>query len=163
MRLIEVKPTPAQKRKATIMAKDMGQLRGSMTKGEGNKAGFIGEICAGQYLNAEHKNTYQYDLILPDGHTVDVKTKRCKFKPLMTYDVSISTWNTKQACDYYVFARTLNDYSLVWLLGYMDKEQYFDEAVFKKKGTREGFFTFNSDCWNMAIKDLKPIKDLLNK
>ena len=38
----------------------------------------------------------------------------------------------------------------------MDKIEYFDKAVFKKKGDKDGDnnFVIRSDCYNMAITEL---------
>ena len=52
---------------------DMGILKNSITNGEGNLAGFIGEGLVFEYLmnNAEMvswENTFEYDLILNKGH-----------------------------------------------------------------------------------------------
>ena len=60
-------------KEAVAMSKDMGTLNGSLLEGQGNTWGFLGEIIAAKALAAEHKNTYDYDLITPLGHTVDVK------------------------------------------------------------------------------------------
>lgn len=160
--LVEITPTPSQKRKATMMSEEMGVLNGSITKGAGNKAGFLGEVCAAKYLKADHKNTYQYDLILPNGKTVDVKTMRSKFMPLLSYNVTISNWNTKQKCDYYVFTRCHTKYHKVWLCGYIDKEVFFDKATLRKKGEKDGTFVYKSDSWALPIDQLMPIERLIN-
>lgn len=160
--MIELKPTDDQLLQAIKMGQEMGTLRNSISGGSGNTAGFLGEILTAEYLKADHKNTYQYDLILSNGKTIDVKTKRCRSVPKPEYDVSIASYNTKQDTDYYVFTRTKGDYSTVWLLGYIEKELYFKQATERKKGDRDptNGFLFRADCWNLAIGDLKNIDDL---
>ena len=159
---IELEPTHKQVLQATKMGLEMGTLKNSISKGQGNQAGFIGELVVGDYLGAEQTNTYEYDLILPNGKTIDVKTKRCNTEPRAEYDASISSYNTKQQCDYYVFTRILHDYSVLWIAGYMEKELYFNQAVERKKGERDptNGFLFRSSCWNLPYGDLKDIKEL---
>jgi len=160
---IELKPSDKQILQAVKMGQEMGTLRNSISKGQGNQAGFIGELVVGEYLGAEQTNTYEYDLTLPNGKTIDVKTKRCNSEPKPEYDASISSFNTKQQCDYYVFTRLLNDYSVLWIAGYVEKEVYFNQAVERKKGERDptNGFLFRSNCWNLPYGELKDIKELL--
>jgi len=51
-----------------------------------------------------------------------------------------------------------------WLLGYLPKEEYFDRAVFLKKGQTDpsNGWTVSADCYNLPIKELKNIEDLKN-
>jgi len=56
----------------------------------------------------------------------------------------------------YAFVRVKKDFSTAWFLGSKDKIEYFDKAVFKKKGDKDGDnnFVIRSDCYNMAITEL---------
>ena len=158
----EIKVSPDMIEKAHIKSKEMGPLRNSILKGDGNIAGFIGEQIALEYLGGTWENTYSYDIILPDGRKVDVKTKRTSTKPRPHYDCSISSssWNvrytTKQRCDMYAFVRVMKDYSVGWYLGSMDREEYLKKATFWKKGDIDtnNNFTVRADCYNLKIEDL---------
>ncbi len=86
-------------------AVEMGTLQNSIMRGAGNFAGFLGEFIVHGVLGGEINNTHDYDIILDDGRTIDVKTKQTTVEPELHYDCSISAFNTKQACDLYVFAR----------------------------------------------------------
>ena len=154
--MIEIKPSLDSINEAKSMANEMGKLRNSITKGDGNIAGFLGEIMMRKYFNAEQSNTYDYDLTLPDGMTVDVKTKRTSVKPKEHYDCSIAALNTKQRCDYYAFVRVLNDYSRGWFLGLIPKEDYFKSSLLMRKGDidPDNNFTVKTDCYNMSINNL---------
>lgn len=138
-------------------AAEMGRLRNSIINGAGNIAGFIGEAIAQQVLGGELSNTYDYDLVLPSGKTVDVKTKQTSVKPLETYECSIAALNTTQECDYYAFVRVKNDFTVGWYLGMYDKKQYMEDAAFMKKGTVDSSngYTVKSDCYNLKISELK--------
>jgi len=161
--MIEIPVSEDVIKEATRKAQEMGKLNNSITEGLGNVAGFIGEIVVGKYLNATMQNTYDYDLILGRLH-IDVKTKRCTSPPKKYYDCSVADFNTKQQCDYYVFARVLykNDkWGNAWLLGYYPKQEYIKKARFLKAGQTDGDngFIVKADCYNMRIQDLHSIEN----
>lgn len=147
------------KKKAWRKAREMGKLNNSITSGDGNIAGFLGEEIANSVLGGEVTNTYDYDIV-KDGRKYDVKTKRCTGEPKNYYDCSVAAFNTRQKCDEYVFVRIENvkgKWGRAWILGHYPKEEYFKDARFLKKGQRDGDngFKVKADCYNMAIKDLK--------
>lgn len=155
--MIEVVVTGDMLVTARDKAAEMGKLRNSITSGAGNIAGFIGEAIAQQVMGGVLANTYDYDLILCNGKTVDVKTKQTSVKPLDTYECSIAGLNTTQQCDYYAFVRVKNDFSVGWFLGVYEKQQYMLDSVFMKKGTIDpsNGYTVKSDCYNLKINQLK--------
>ena len=158
----EVRTTPEWVELAHDQSKSMGKLPNSITDGEGNTAGFLGEIVVADMLGADQTNTYDFDLSLPWGATVDVKTKRTGYAPKPHYECSVAALNTKQDCDYYVFTRCKNDVSTVWVLGHYPKDEYFKDATFHKKGDydTDNDFTFTSDCYNLPLGQLKPTSEL---
>ena len=162
--MVEVKIKAYWKKAALKEAEEMGSLRKSITGGAGNLAGFVGERVVADYLGVKKANTYEYDLITKKEKTYDVKTKRCKSKPLPEYTVSVCALNTKQKCDYYIFVRVDNDIKTAWILGYMSKEKFFKNAKFCKRGELDPDsncnWRFKEDCYNMYIKDLECISKL---
>ena len=104
--------------KARQKSIELGKLKNSILNGNGNFAGFLGEfIVAKKLTNGRIRNTYNYDIELNSGLTVDVKTKQTTVNPLPNYDCSVAKYNTKQTCDIYCFTRILKDYSCGWILG----------------------------------------------
>ena len=155
--MIEVVVTGDMLVTARDKAAEMGKLRNSIINGAGNIAGFIGEAIAQQVMGGVLANTYEYDLILCNGKTVDVKTKQTSVKPLETYECSIAGLNATQECDYYAFVRVKNDFSVGWFLGVYKKQQYMLDSVFLKKGTidPDNGYVVRSDCYNLKINQLK--------
>lgn len=162
----EIIITDKMRESAEEAAKKLGRLKNSISKGKGNHVGFLGELMVASYLNGNCKiaNTYDYDLVLPDGTTIDVKSKTAKVKPLDYYECSIAAYNTKQNCEYYVFCRVLSDKSKGWILGFDSKKDFMDTAKFLKKGDIDGDndYIVPADCYNKPIKDLMPPKKLLD-
>ncbi len=160
--MIYVPITPSMKGKATRSANRMGRIRNSIMRGKGNVYGFLGEqiaqlVLGGEVVNKGKKYDVNYDLVLDDGTTVEVKTKKTTVTPKDYYECSVAAFNTEQKCDYYAFVRVLDNKEGGWFLGVMPKKKYFKNARFLKKGTTDGDngFLVRADCYNMAISDLQ--------
>lgn len=146
--------------KAKELSDEMGKLKNSITKGDGNLAGFIGELLVSEYLGSSLCNTYDYDLI-HKGIKIDVKTTRTTVTPLSSYECSIPAYNTKQGCDVYCFVRINMESKDAWILGYKNKQEYFDMATYRKKGQRrEDGWLVKATCYTNLIKDLDNIDKL---
>lgn len=154
--MIEVKVTDAMLIAAREKAVEMGQLNNSITRGQGNLAGFVGEEIALHVMGGVAANTYDYDLVLADGTKVDAKTKRTSVEPKPHYDCSVAKLNTKQDCDVYAFIRVHNDLHVGWFLGWLTKDEYYAKARYLKKGDVDpaNNFKVKSDCYNVSIEEL---------
>jgi len=146
---------------ARKMSDSMGTLNNSITKGQGNIIGFLGEIIVAQHLGIVLSNTYNYDLIYKDKK-IDVKSKKVSTPPRDYYECSVAALNTKQKCDLYVFTRIKNDLSTGWILGYLEKDKYLKDSKFLKKGEidLDNNWKVITDCYNLPINKLKDINDL---
>lgn len=156
--MIKVPVTWQMIQNAKLKAREMGRLHNSITGGDGNLSGFIGEFVAAQVLHGVVSNTYDYDLKV--GHELyDVKTKRCTSPPRPHYECSVADFNTKQQCHKYCFVRimiTNNVIGPAWYLGCMDKREYFKKAKLLKKGQVDpsNNFVVKADCYNLPIREL---------
>ena len=148
--MIEVQITNSMRETAHDMSSEMGILSRSITRGQGNVYGFLGELVALDVLGGVHQNTMDYDIL------VDVKTKKTTVKPKPDYDCSVADLTRKQNCDYYAFVRVLSDQSVGWFLGVKKAEQYFTDARYIKKGDYDNSngFTARANCYNMPISAL---------
>jgi uncharacterized protein with LGFP repeats len=158
----EIRITSEMIDRAADKSREMGRIKNSITGGEKNLIGFLGEEIVAKYLKGKVSNTYEYDVILGDK-LIEVKTKDTTAYPKKGYEVSVAGFNTRQKCNYYVFTRILSDLSVGWILGYMSRKEYYEKARKMTKDEVDGTnnFVVKADCWNMFISDLKPIKDLL--
>lgn len=139
---------------------EFGILNNSITEGEGNKAGALGEVVARNFLNAKQKNTFDYDIVL-NNKKIDVKTKRYEpqFTPNLGWNLNIPDFNIDQKCDYYLFIGMSGNYKVAYFYGYIEKENFYKIAKFHKKGeldpTSSFPFHFTADCYNILIQELK--------
>lgn len=164
--MIEVKIPYLLKRKAASLAKKMPKLRNSITRNRKVIYGCIGELLVAEYFKVNLKNTYDFDLV-KKKKKIDVKTKTCGSIPKPEYECSVSAANTKQACDYYLFVRVMDDMTKGWLLGAISRRSFFKKARFCKEGEIDKKshlrWRFRADCYNVEIKDLIPIEKFLKK
>ena len=151
-------------KEAKLLSNNMGTLQNSITKGQGNVHGFLGEIITSKFLKSKLSNTYDYDIVY-NNIKIDVKTKRVTTPPRDYYECSVASLNTKQLCDIYVFTRVLKDMTKGWLLGYINKKDYFDKAVLLKKGDIDpsNNWKVKTDCYNLPINKLNNIENLINE
>ena len=159
--MIRITPTPNQIKEAERIASGVMVLQGSITRGNGNSAGALGEVIVRDYMKYEHTPTQHYDLSNPrTGRTVDVKTKRCTSAPKNYYECSVAAHGSSQECDDYVFVRVLNNLQQAWILGTIPKDEYYAKAVRYKKGDMDesNNFIFKADCYNLPISELWKIE-----
>jgi len=129
------------------------ELRNSVTKGDGNYAGALGEIILIDRYKKHiiDDNTYDFDLKIK-GKKIEVKTKRQNNAPQSNYTYNIFAFNTKQVCDYYCFIGINYENTEAWIAGWITKEDFLEKSEFRKKGEVDNNnpripFTFKGDCY----------------
>jgi len=155
--VIHLPVTPGMKQDAERMADEMGQLNNSIREGDGNIYGFVGELVFAEITGANQNNTYDWDVVMPDGHTVDVKSKCVTTPPLPHYECSVAAIGTRQNCDYYAFVRVLKDCTMAWYLGAMPKMDFLEQSTFMEAGVWQdpgNGWSPTIDCYNLAISAL---------
>lgn len=159
---IRVEITEEMTARAKAKADEMGVLKNSIRKGQGNLAGFLGEeIVLEAFPEAESANTYQHDVKMP-GITFEVKSKDRTVNPRLDYEASVANYNTSQRADYYVFTsvfrdKSTNAYTHGHIIGMIEKESYKKQAVFLRKGDLDpsNGWVVSADCYNLPYSDLK--------
>jgi len=160
--MIKIEVTDNIIAKAKAKAEEMGKLNNSITSGDGNLAGFIGEEIVADLMGGEIVNTYDYDIVCNEKK-YDVKTKRCTSPPRPYYDCSVAAFNTKQRYDAYVFVRVQyknSKFGPAWILGQKGKDDYFNQSRKLKKGQIDpsNNFTVKADCYNLSINKLDTLE-----
>lgn len=135
-------------------------LKNSISKGESQLHGALGELIAMQVLDlrdnyVEYVGDYNYDLIC-NGKRIDVKTIKSNHEPKDDYNANISAFNHTQQTDYYLWCYVSLDMTYGYVIGYLEKNQFYKIAELKKKGEIDwGDWTFKSDTYTTKIKNLK--------
>lgn len=160
-RLKEIEVTQDMIDRALEKGGDMGVLHNSIMVGEGNTGGFLGEEVVRKYLGVHSNNTYQYDLVTQDLK-VEVKTKRTSSIPEKDYECSVAAYNTKQQCDMYVFVRVTYDLKKAWIIGYLPRDEFYQQARFSPVGSKEiNNYLERASCYKVMAEQTKDIVELL--
>ena len=140
---------------ATVLAAEIPVLRNSIRSGEGTMYGVLGELMFIRACGGERQNTYDYDVVMDNDHTVDVKTKCVTTEPRPHYDCSVAAIASAQDCDYYAFIRVLNDLSQGWYLGSLTKEEFYNKARYMEAGKcDDSGWSPIIDCYSVMISEL---------
>jgi hypothetical protein len=157
----EIVPTKEQFLLAKEKAEEIGSLNNSIRGGDGNLIGCLAEIVCADKLGWSLSNTYDYDCVCGE-FKIDVKTKERGVPPRGNYFASVADYNTTQKCSHYAFCSTIGK-GTVFILGIIDKEEFYDKATFFKKGdydpnssTTDAFY-FTADCYNLEYSKLRQI------
>ena len=156
--MIKVKITQEIYDAAKAEADSIPKLRRSITRRSGLLPGLIAEYAAAKAIGAKKANTYDFDLLLGPT-TIDVKSRRCLREPKLTDVVSIYTVNVKQRCKKYLFVKVRADLKVAWVLGIIDKFEFFRKAKFYRKGQKDPVSKrkIKADCFILPIALLEPI------
>lgn len=157
--MVEIQITQEQRDRANELY-EFNVLKGSVTRGEGNKVGALGEIIVlDRYADvATYVGDYNYDLIIKDKK-IDVKTKKQNVAPAMHHTFNIFAYNTRQECDYYCFVVIHVSLERGWIVGWKQKDEFMKTAKFRKKGEVDDSipgctWTFKGDCYCLKITEL---------
>ncbi len=151
-----------QQRQRAKQLYEFKTLKGSVTGGKGNIYGALGEIIVHDYYKdkgneVKHIGNYDYDLLI-DRYKIDVKSKVTSVEPKLDYNCCVYSYNTKQKCDFYLFTRIHYSLEVGYILGAIQKDMFYKNAIFNKKDEYDGHgYYFLGDCYNLKIKQLTKI------
>lgn len=163
--MIVVKPSGEDRRQARAEAKAMGVLRGSIARGRGNEIGMMGEILVHREIGGSRVGdiNFAYDIVLPDGTTIDVKTTKAASVPephyvARVYGTEASKEKLCSKCNVYYFVRCNQQMTLATIIGWMPAREFIERALFLPKGSvdpNDGKLSFY-DEYVLPISDLNP-------
>jgi hypothetical protein len=143
----------------------MGKLNErSFMDGNRNVSGLLGEYLFFQLFRTKVKyvgnNIFDYDFVSESEKTYDVKTKTqgVDVDPIIgksePFDASIPLYSQGMKCDDYVFLRVHKNFHKAWLLGWIEKENYFSHEQIKilKKGKTDGWNKMMVKCNSANLK-----------
>jgi hypothetical protein len=141
---------------AQAMSAKMGTLKNSITKGAGNVPAFVAEIMVQQLIGAKRQNTFDYDMVMPNGARVDVKTTLTSVPPRYDYDCKVAAYY-KQDCDWYAFARVTYELDRAWMLGFYPSAKFFTDAHHYQAGDPDKVSgrIYQKECYVMPLWRLK--------
>ena len=159
-------------RRATEWAENLGGIYNSITSGDGNFAGRLGELAFANYIGEEVKDNKDFDVV-HNGEKLEVKTKRRAVAPLPYYEGSVAMTSEHQRPDRYVFmslqfeksgrhaqpadglkrrgGKWYKNLQKVWYCGDMDAREFFRTSVIWKRGDKDSSNGFKTlvDMYNI--------------
>ena len=135
-------------------------LTNSITQGESQIYGALGEVIAMHFLRSINKpvqyvGSYDNDLEI-NGKKIDVKTIRTDKEPTNDFNLNISAYNTKQETDFYLWCSVSQEMKYGYIIGYLAKDEFYRMAELKKEGEIDyGSWVFKSDTYTTKVKNVK--------
>ena len=162
--MIKLKFNQSMIDEALNKSKQIGILKDSFRKGKGQQHGLLAEFAVKEYfkdLIKPTENFYNNDLTIA-GRKVEVKSKLHKFKLRDDFEWSLAESSKHQKPDYYFFVSVycnkdnLRDIKHIYLAGFISYKDFWDRAVFYKKGTKHANdFISPVDHYNIFQHELK--------
>ena len=156
--IVQIPVTPAMIDYANAFAHHGDMNRHSMMHGERNIEGVLGELGAYKYLPMlNYEPTTFHDLNLGDL-TIDVKNKHMKNPSAsiqLNHRCTIYGYESEKKCRIYLFTSTNHNHSIVYLKGYMLKQDLVTRDNFIPAGTAEpGVGVYRQDNYATTVRQL---------
>lgn len=138
-------------------------------RGRQNPIGAYGMIAVMHYLTSQ-KIPFEvggwgdpFDLRLSGSMTVDVKTKRVRYKPHSNHMGEVIKKQLDHKVDAYLFCYWLDP--IIYLMGWLYQDEFKGKSEYYEKGQvrygSSGFaWTCQADCRLLEIRDLSPVSTL---
>ncbi len=161
--------TPEMIKEALAWSEELGAINNSITQGQGNVAGRLGELALAKYLNVlAPEDKYSHD-ISHKGETIEVKTKRRTVRPESWHDVSVAETSKHQKPNKYAFiSLQFEGYEMhrnkrrylrlqkIWYCGDSLYEDFWSRALKWEKGKVDASnnFTTHANMYNLRVDQL---------
>ena len=135
--MITIKPNLDQVNRAAKLY-EFKILNKSLTQGDGNAAGAIAEICFLDYFSSIgkeifHAQHHDYDFIM-NKKKIEIKATRVNNPPRLAHQFKLPCDHYDQQCDFYCCIYVMNDFSKVFINGYISKIDFFNNAILHLEG-----------------------------
>lgn len=155
---VEFDVTAQMRRRAAARAAKLGVLRNSITNGESNYWGMLGEELVATVLGARLVDTPDYDVLTPGNVKVEVKSKKTGdvAAPKWFFECSVCEHNVRQRCDAYLFVRLSTRANKAWVCGWLPRAKFFKEARYFKAGDTDARnnYRVHASCYNVNVSQL---------
>lgn len=171
--MIKVDITNEMIESAKVRAKQIPPSKNTFMPFDRHVAGFVGEeMLMKTFSNLKQSNgneVYYYDFKAM-GVKYEAKTKLVTSEPRPGYECSTYTY-FNQKPDILIFNRIFNSnkkssfqWPHGWILGWIEYDRFQEIKTYIPKGQRQpNGFTTRTSTWNIFIRDLNPIEDLVLK
>lgn len=165
---IEVDVTPEMKSEAEKRNKDFLAQYGHngthrTNKSRQRKTGYLAEAAvAAVFTKLKYSDDPAVDFKFGNV-TFDVKSQGTNAAPKPYFAATLYEEQAKRQVDCYIFARTKNDDTKVWITGYSPKSEYLTKAKLIPAGTKNNNFVYDQSRYEAEYQDLQRPEKLLTK
>ncbi len=129
--------------KGTLLVKKERKIRA---------CGYVAEeIVAQVFPNLKKVSHPEYDFDF-DDYKFEVKGIGCNQQPAPHWEATVMDYQKNRKATHFIFNRIRNDFKVGWVLGFISKESFFEQARFAEKGTKNQNFTYDNDRHCLEIR-----------
>lgn len=121
--------------------------------------GYLAEVAIKYLCNLDYSDEDSVDFKY-NGITLDSKAQGCNSKPKDYYVATLYEEQKNRDVDYYIFSRVKNDWSKVWICGFLSKNDFLKQSRLVKAGTKNNNFTYDQSRFELEYSNLKSIDNL---
>jgi len=82
----------------------------------------------------------------------EVKGIGCNQEPEPHWEATVMEYQKDRKATHFIFNRIRNDFKVGWVLGFVSKEDFYDQARLAEKGTKNQNFTYDNDRHCIEIR-----------
>jgi len=137
-----------------------GRLRDNESQ---RMTGFLAEAAINSVLPfLGFSNDSRFDFIF-GNLTFDAKATGCNGPPRPDFDAMLYEYQMERNVDYYIFNRVKNDFSKVWITGFVSKKDFMKMAKYIPAGQKNQNFTYDQPRFTVQYQNMtKPFDFVAN-
>jgi len=121
-------------------------------KGRQRTTGYLAEAAvASVFPRLEYSKDPNIDFIFKDI-TFDVKAQGCNSMPSPTFVGTLYEEQSSREVDFYIFTRVKNDFTKVWITGFVSKKQFLSTAKLIPVGAVNNNFRYDQARYEIEYR-----------
>ena len=116
--------------------------------------GYLAEVAIKKTFDClEYSNSDVVDFLYK-SKSFDSKSQGCNTVPLPHYVGTLYEEQDKRNADFYIFSRVKNDFSKVWIIGFISKKDFLTKSTLMPAGTVNNNFTYDNARYELEYNNL---------
>lgn len=165
---VEVNVSPemrsdAEKRNKSFYGKCGNAGTHRTDKGRQRTTGYLAEMGVSVvFPRLEFSKDPKVDFVFNEI-TFDVKAQGCNSAPGLNFAGTLYEEQAGRDVDFYIFTRVKNDFSKVWITGFISKEKFFERAKLIPAGTKNNNFTYDQSRYEIEYSKLTKPQQFMSR
>ena len=119
--------------------------------------GYLAEVAINTCFNKiKYSDNDEVDFVSfkKNKITFDSKAQGCNTKPKINYVGTLYENQKNRNCDVLIFSRVKNTHDVVWITGFMPKQQFLEVSKLIPKGVKNNNFTYDESRYELEYSQL---------